>query len=150
MINFIKSIFKKTSEEVEINEDHDEVMIAAISLMIEVSLADNVMDLTEINQLKKVLLDKFKITELKIDELIESASKNQESSTSLYEFTRKINDDYDFSDKEKLITSMWEIAYADGNIDKYEEYVIRKVSDLIYISHEDFIKSKQRAKNENS
>jgi uncharacterized tellurite resistance protein B-like protein len=108
------------------------------------------MDLTEINQLKKVLLDKFKITELKIDELIESASKNQESSTSLYEFTRKINDDYDFSDKEKLITSMWEIAYADGNIDKYEEYVIRKVSDLIYISHEDFIKSKQRAKNENS
>jgi uncharacterized tellurite resistance protein B-like protein len=150
MINFIKSIFKKTSEEVEINEDHDEVMIAAVSLMIEVSLADNVMDLTEINQLKKVLLDKFKITELKIDELIESASKNQESSTSLYEFTRKINDDYDFSDKEKLITSMWEIAYADGNIDKYEEYVIRKVSDLIYISHEDFIKSKQRAKNENS
>ena len=150
MINFIKSIFKKTSEEVKINEDHDEVMIAAVSLMIEVSLADNVMDLTEINQLKKVLLDKFKITELKIDELIESASKNQESSTSLYEFTRKINDDYDFSDKEKLITSMWEIAYADGNIDKYEEYVIRKVSDLIYISHEDFIKSKQRAKNENS
>mgnify|MGYP006224215175 FL=1 len=150
MINFIKSIFKKTSEEVEINVDHDEVMIAAVSLMIEVSLADNVMDLTEINQLKKVLLDKFKITELKIDELIESASKNQESSTSLYEFTRKINDDYDFSDKEKLITSMWEIAYADGNIDKYEEYVIRKVSDLIYISHEDFIKSKQRAKNENS
>ena len=44
-------------------------MIAAVSLMIEVSLADNVMDLTEINQLKKVLLDKFKITELKIDGL---------------------------------------------------------------------------------
>ena len=150
MINFIKNIFKKNSEEVEINDDQNEVMIAAVSLMIEVSLADNVMDLTEINQLKKVLLDKFNITELKIDELRESGSKNQESSTSLYEFTRKINDEYDFSNKEKLITSMWEIAYADGNIDKYEEYVIRKVSDLIYVSHEDFIKSKQRAKNENS
>lgn len=150
MINFIKNIFKKNTEEVEINDDQNEVMIAAVSLMIEVSLADNVMDLTEINQLKKVLLNKFNITELKIDELIESGSKNQESSTSLYEFTRKINDEYDFSDKEKLITSMWEIAYADGNIDKYEEYVIRKVSDLIYVSHEDFIKSKQRAKNENS
>lgn len=150
MINFIKNIFKKNTEEVEINDDQNEVMIAAVSLMIEVSLADNVMDLTEINQLKKVLLDKFNITELKIDELIESGSKNQESSTSLYEFTRKINDEYDFSNKEKLITSMWEIAYADGNIDKYEEYVIRKVSDLIYVSHEDFIKSKQRAKNENS
>lgn len=150
MINFIKNIFKKNPEEIEINNDQKEVMLAAVSLMIEVSLADNVMDLTEINQLKKVLLNKFNITELKIDELIESGSKNQESSTSLYEFTRKINDEYDFSNKEKLITSMWEIAYADGNIDKYEEYVIRKVSDLIYVSHEDFIKSKQRAKNENS
>ena len=44
---------------------------------------------------------------------------------------------------------MWEIAFADGNIDKYEEYVIRKVSDLIYISNDDFIKAKLEVKNEN-
>ena len=40
------------------------------------------------------------------------------------------------------------LAFADGNVDKYEEYVIRKVSDLIYISHPDFIESKQKARGE--
>jgi uncharacterized tellurite resistance protein B-like protein len=108
------------------------------------------MDSTEINQLKKVLINKFQSNNDEIDKLIAQASQDQESSTSLYEFTRTINDEYEFADKQKLITSMWEIAYADGNIDKYEEYVIRKVSDLIYISHDDFIKCKQIAKNENS
>ena len=65
-----------------------------------------------------------------------------------YEFTRVINDDFSFEEKYDLIKSMWEIAFADGNVDKYEEYVIRKVSDLIYISHPDFIESKQKAKRE--
>ena len=79
---------------------------------------------------------------------VNDAKENQNSSTSLYEFTRKINDEYKFEDKKNLILSMWKIAFADGNIDKYEEYVIRKVSDLIYISHPDFIESKQVAKKE--
>ena len=41
---------------------------------------------------------------------------------------------------------MWKIAYADGNIDKFEEHIIRKVSNLIYVSHSDFIKAKISAK----
>jgi uncharacterized tellurite resistance protein B-like protein len=39
------------------------------------------------------------------------------------------------------------MAFADGNIDKYEEHVVRKISDLIHISHNDFIQSKLRNKN---
>ena len=53
MINFIKNIFKKNNEEVEETKSFDPVLSAAISLMVEVSLADNIMDSTEINQLKK-------------------------------------------------------------------------------------------------
>ena len=116
--------------------------------MLEVSLADEIMDISEVETLKDVLLKEFDVDQTKIDDLISNAKKNQNSSTSLYEFTRKINDDYKFEDKKNLILSMWKIAFADGNIDKYEEYVIRKVSDLIYISHPDFIESKQLAREE--
>jgi uncharacterized tellurite resistance protein B-like protein len=42
---------------------------------------------------------------------------------------------------------MWVIAFSDEELDKYEEYLIRKVSNLIYVSHSDFIKSKLKAKN---
>ncbi len=41
---------------------------------------------------------------------------------------------------------MWQIAYADGQLDKYEEYMIRRVTELTYVSHSDFIRAKQQAK----
>ena len=146
MKNFFKGFFNKPiSQEPETSNS---VLLSAISLMIEVSLADEIMDISELETLKKVLLNEFEVKENDLENLISDAKKNQNSSTSLYEFTRKINDEYEFDDKKNLILSMWKIAYADGNIDKYEEYVIRKVSDLIYISHPDFIESKQKARGE--
>ena len=146
MKKFFNNLFKKNQIE-DLVED-DSVLLSAIALLLEVSLADEIMDISEVETLKDVLLKEFDVEQTKIDDLISNAKKNQNSSTSLYEFTRKINDEYEFDDKKNLILSMWKIAYADGNIDKYEEYVIRKVSDLIYISHPDFIESKQKARGE--
>jgi uncharacterized tellurite resistance protein B-like protein len=146
MKKFFNNLFKKNQIE-DLVEDNS-VLLSAIALLLEVSLADKIMDISEVETLKDVLLKEFNVEQTKIDDLISNAKKNQNSSTSLYEFTRKINDDYKFEDKKNLILSMWKIAFADGNIDKYEEYVIRKVSDLIYISHPDFIESKQLAREE--
>ena len=148
MKNFFKGFINKPISQEPATSNS--VLLSAISLMIEVSLADEIMDISELETLKKVLLNEFEVKENDLENLISDAKKNQNSSTSLYEFTRKINDEYEFDDKKNLILSMWKIAYADGNIDKYEEYVIRKVSDLIYISHDDFIKAKLEVKNENS
>lgn len=146
MKKFFNNLFKKNHIEVLVEDNS--VLLSAIALLLEVSLADEIMDISEVETLKDVLLKEFDVDQTKIDDLISNAKKNQNSSTSLYEFTRKINDDYKFEDKKNLILSMWKIAFADGNIDKYEEYVIRKVSDLIYISHPDFIESKQLAREE--
>jgi uncharacterized tellurite resistance protein B-like protein len=146
MKKFFNNLFKKNQLEVLVEDNS--VLLSAIALLLEVSLADEIMDISEVETLKDVLLKEFDVDQTKIDDLISNAKKNQNSSTSLYEFTRKINDDYKFEDKKNLILSMWKIAFADGNIDKYEEYVIRKVSDLIYISHPDFIESKQLAREE--
>ena len=146
MKKFFNNLFKKN--QIEVLVEDNSVLLSAIALLLEVSLADEIMDISEVETLKDVLLKEFDVDQTKIDDLISNAKKNQNSSTSLYEFTRKINDDYKFEDKKNLILSMWKIAFADGNIDKYEEYIIRKVSDLIYISHPDFIESKQLAREE--
>ena len=148
MKNFFSKFFNK--QEVIEEKEVDKVVSACISLMIEVSLADQSIDESEIESLKKTLSNKFDIKEAEISSLISAGKESQEESTSLYEFTRVVNDDFSFEEKYSLIKSMWEIAFADGNIDKYEEYVIRKVSDLIYISHDEFIKAKLEVKNENS
>ena len=144
-MNFFKKIFQKdASEDLEIDE-HGSIK-ACIALMLETSMADDLLDESEIKTLKATLINDFKLEETEIDELIEISKKNVDDSTSLYDFTRDINDNFEAKERIKLIESMWKIAYADGNIDKFEEHIIRKVSNLIYVSHSDFIKAKISSK----
>jgi len=144
-MNFFKKIFKTEESEKPTIDDNTSTK-ACIALLLETSMADEILDESELLALKNTLQKDFQINEDEIDELIDLAKENVEDSTSLYEFTRDINDNFDATERVKLIESMWKIAYADGNIDKYEEHIIRKVSNLIYVAHSDFIKAKLSAK----
>ena len=144
-MNFFKKIFKNKESEDPIIDDKTSTK-ACVALLLETSMADEILDKSELMALKNTLQKDFQINEDEIDELIDLAKENVEDSTSLYEFTRDINDNFDSAERVKLIESMWKIAYADGNIDKYEEHIIRKVSNLIYVAHSDFIKAKLSAK----
>ena len=144
-MNFFKKIFKTEESEKPTIDDKTSTK-ACIALLLETSMADEVLDESELQALKNTLQKDFLIDEDEIDELINLAKENVQDSTSLYEFTRDINDNFDATERLKLIESMWKIAYADGNIDKYEEHIIRKVSNLIYVAHSDFIKAKLSAK----
>ena len=70
-------------------------------------------------------------------------NKNKEM-ISLYEWTSKINESCTYSDKKRLMEFLWDVAFADGVIDKYEDYTIRKIAELLYVKHKDFIKPKLR------
>ena len=144
-MNFFKKIFQ-TEESEDPTIDDKTSTKACVALLLETSMADEILDESELMALKNTLQKDFQINEDEIDELIDLAKENVEDSTSLYEFTRDINDNFDATERVKLIESMWKIAYADGNIDKYEEHIIRKVSNLIYVAHSDFIKAKLSAK----
>jgi len=144
-MNFFKKIFQTERTENPTLDDKTSTK-ACIALLLETSMADEILDESELVTLKNTLQKDFLIDEDELDELINLAKENVEDSNSLYEFTRDINDNFDATERIKLIESMWKIAYADGNIDKYEEHIIRKVSNLIYVAHSDFIKAKLSAK----
>ena len=144
-MNFFKKIFQTDESKDPVVDDKTSTK-ACIALLLETSMADDILDESELMTLKRTLQKDFQINEDEIDELIDLSKENVEDSTSLYEFTRDINDNFDADERVKLIESMWKIAYADGNIDKYEEHIIRKVSNLIYVAHSDFIKAKLSAK----
>jgi len=147
MLEKIKSLFFKTSEEkaaeVQVTQTIDKT---CASLIIEVALADKVFDESEINLLKNMLLETYSLKLDDANELIANAEKTVNESTSLYGYTREVNDNFDYQSKLDLLDQLWRMAFADGNIDKYEEHVVRKISDLIHISHNDFIQSKLRNK----
>ena len=119
--------------------------LAAAALLVEVAIIDNEFDGSELAEMKRVLKDLLDIADEDIQALIINAQNATRDATSVYEFTQLINRQLSPDDKFDLVVGMWRIAYADGNLDKYEEYIIRKVSDLIYVPHTEFIRAKLTA-----
>jgi len=144
MLDKIKLFFEKQFSEKETdNKSVDEkINLAAAALLIEISYADNEISSNEKEVLKKLLHEKFSIEKTIINQLVELAESEVRESNSAYEFTRIINAYFEKEQKYLLVHAMWEIAFADGNIDLYEEAMIRKLADLIYVSHSDFIRAK--------
>ncbi|MBQ82261.1 MAG: TerB family tellurite resistance protein [Pseudomonadota bacterium] len=146
MLKKISNIFKKKVTETPDEESLSSISKACSSLLIEVALSDKDFDEEEITSMKEILKTTHGISDETINELVSNAKQTVDESTSLYSYTREVNDNFSYDDKLLLLQSLWDIAYADGNVDKYEEHLIRKISDLIYISHSDFIKAKLERK----
>ena len=144
MIKKLRDLISNFSKKTE-NEDIQDISDldnACAALLVEIAFADKNFDESEQDSLKKSLMECYKISEEEINEIIEDAEITVKESTSLYGYTRIVNDEFEYTDKLDLLRNMWKIAYADGNLDKYEEHLIRKTSDLIHISHSDYIKIK--------
>ncbi len=146
MLKKISNIFKKKVTETPDEESLSSISKACSSLLIEVALSDKDFDEEEIASMKEILKTTHGISDETINELVSNAKQTVDESTSLYSYTREVNDNFSYDDKLLLLQSLWDIAYADGNVDKYEEHLIRKISDLIYISHSDFIQAKLERK----
>ncbi len=146
MLKNIKNYFESLLQNKEGNSSQKHtVELASAALMIEISLADEHIQDEERHVINKLLSDNFNLAQTEVNELIELAEEEVDHAVSLYGFTRLLNDSLSIPDKINIIENLWHVAYADSVIDKYEEYYIRKVADLLYISHSDYIKSKLKA-----
>ena len=148
MKKFIKILDRFVSNTENIVEEDiqsfDEMTLATCVLLIEVSLSDDSYDDEEKNKIIGILKNKFSLDDSQINVLLELADKKNKEMISLYDWTSKINEIYSYEQKKELIKLLWDVAFADGRIDKYEDYTIRKIADLIYVRHEDFMKAKHR------
>lgn len=145
MLSALKNLFDKPVDNAEDSVDH-QLRRAAAALLVELVHADHQIQEDELNSLRLAVGQALSLSEDEVDSIVDMATAAARDATSLYEFTRLINDHYSPEQKCTLVESMWRIAYADGNLDKYEEHLIRNVSDLIYVPHRDFIRLKIEAK----
>ena len=145
MIRAIKALFEMPETESEDSREH-RMRIAAAALLIETARADFTQDGEEESALENLLCETLNLAHGEVHQLIELATKQVDESTSLYQFTREINDHYSAAHKIQLINAMWRVAYADGRLDKYEEHLIRQVAELIYVPHQEYIRSKLAAR----
>ena len=137
---YLDNFFQESPNE---NISHkNKIELATAVLMIEISLADENTGDEEYKTIKKILLEKFDLDETKIDTLISLAEDEVDHTVSLHEFAETINNELSAIEKTNIIENLWRVAYADAYIHKYEEYYIRKIADLLHVSHSDYIKTK--------
>jgi uncharacterized tellurite resistance protein B-like protein len=146
MLSSIKSLFDSVAADTNLESSADLTRKVSIVLMIEVALSDGNFDETERVQLVSTITKQWKLARPVVSDLINLAEQQQDLSVSLFEHTRVINQYFSTEEKVGLIDCLWEIAFADGRADHFEENTIRKIADLVYVEHKDFIKSKIRVR----
>jgi len=145
MISNIKKFFEKNlhlDSNTSVAEKSARLPLATAALMFELLKSDQLVDEREIETLIQVLRRTFKLDEKKLQEVIALAEGEARRATSLYEFTSLINADYSYAERVELVESLWEVAYADQHLDRYEDHLVRKVAELIHVRHSDFIRTK--------
>ena len=142
MLNRIKSLLGNNNKVKEVDEDQ-QIAVAAGVLLIEIARADDDVADEEIDVAINHLKSSFQNNSFEIDDVFTKTIKEKsEDAISLHEFTGLVNKEWDKEKKIKLLQALWKVANADNKIDKYEEYYIRKIKDLLYLSDQDFIQAK--------
>ena len=145
MLSRIKEYFNgRILEPEDAGETPENLAVAA--LLIEVMVIDGEMAQDELNSITQTLQNLLNLDGGDVNELIQLSQSEVSDATSLYQFTSQINKHFKLDKKMQLMTSMWRVAYADGHLDKHEENIIRRVSELIHLRHSEYIQCKQAAK----
>lgn len=143
MINKITDFFNNIISTNDTNETPTiSIEIACAVLLCEVMRADSVFTESEQGELNSILTKQFKLTKQEVDEVIKQAFDLSENSHDFYQFTSKLNQYYSLDDRIKIVTLLWKVAYADGELASIEEHIIRKISDLLHLRHSEYIATK--------
>ncbi len=144
LINKLKSLFSDDTGE-GAKAEARALELASAALMFEVARADFAVDETEQQAVHHLLKAEFDLSQEDIEAVTEEAADSVDAATCLFEFTRAVNQLASADQKRALIRMMWRVAMADSALNRYEEHLIRKVADLLYVAHADFIQAKQAA-----
>ena len=119
--------------------------LAAAALLVEVTRCDDRVSAEERAELFATMERKFGLDPAEATRLIELAEEEASQAIDMYQFTAQINRLFSREQKQRLIEELWRVAYADEVLHHHEEYLIRRIADLIHVPHSVFIAAKLRA-----
>ena len=138
----IKRLFLKITESfsVEVSDNTDNVdreaalRMATAVLMIDVARADHVFEESEFKRVLQLIESHFDLAAEQSAELFNAAGEEADDMVSLHDLIQLLNKHLDDVDKARIISLLWQVAYADGQLDKYEDALVLKIGDLLYVS----------------
>ena len=145
MLNSLKRFFSKPvqngSNAAEASQEHD-IQVATCALLVELARIDEQFTSEELETILSILKDKYGLSGEHADALVAEAEKELDNSVDLWQFANLINQNYSNEEKIEIIETLWQVVYVDGKMDEYEHYLMRKMKNLLRLSHNQLIDAK--------
>jgi uncharacterized tellurite resistance protein B-like protein len=119
--------------------------LATAALLVEVMRSDGAAD-AERRAVEAAVERRFGLSGDEARALVADAEAEVREAVGYYPFTSLINRHFSVEDKERIVELLWHVAYADATLSAHEQHVIRKVADLLHVSHASYIAAKLRAR----
>lgn len=145
MIDLVRKFFSSStdssSNDREEGNSHD-IRIATCALLLEMANIDGEFDESERNNIISVLKKDYDLFDEDLDALIDATENELKGSIDLWQFTNLINQNYSTEKKLQVIETVWRVAYADGKLEKHEDYLVHKLANLLRLSNKQLIEAK--------
>ena len=150
MFNVMKKFFQQDAapDKVELKEEDkaERIQVATCALLLEVANSDDEFSDVERDNIIQILKRDFQLSDGYAKELMELSDKEREKSIDLWHFTNLINEHYSVEEKIKIIEMVWRVIYADGKLDKHEDHLAHKLSNLLKLTHTQLIDAKLKVR----
>ena len=113
-------------------------------LLMEMARADHHIDAAEEREIGRQLVAGFQLSEADVGKLLPRAREIVENAVSLQEFTRRLHTNLEYPEKLRVIEMLWQVAMADRSLDKYEDYLLARLGELLYVSRGDVLRIRNR------
>jgi len=133
-VRVIETVSAADSSAVAVENREAALRMATAILMLDVARADHVFEESEFDSVLKLIETHFDLTPEESAELVNLASDKAEEIVSAHELTQLLHEHLGEEEKARIVALLWQIAYADGRLDKYEDSLVLKISDLLYVS----------------
>ena len=142
MLKAIKQFFDQNLSPEILEDNEHSLKLATAALLIEMMQQDGETKTEEMDAVKQALQTKFELSEAETHELVEQAHEETRMAVDLFQFTSLIHKNFPPEKKIKIVEYLWVIAFSDNYLDPHEEHLIRRIADLLYVSHKDLIQTK--------
>jgi len=149
MIDNIKKFFNEkidTPDQKSPVDSQQSISIATCALLLEMAHADSEFSQIEKDNIISILQNSFNLDKNDASELLNLADLERRESLDLWQFTNLINQSYSREEKVKIAETLWRVIYTDGKVDQHEEYLMRKLTYLLNLEHQDMIEAKFKAR----
>lgn len=125
-------------------QNFNDLQIAVVALLIRAATSDAKFGDEERATIRRIAAEAFRLSPWEVDRLIAVAEGEEAETMDLFRWAQAIKRAYGEEERIALIEKMWEVVYADGELDDYEANLLRRVAGLIYVPDRESGRARQR------